>query len=101
VTRLVRRAAFGALAIATLATIAVAFVSFARKVDSFSGAGFTASADGGSLLLTSVDPQGAAGRAGLRAGDRIILADGQTASSLSNPSKALSRPPLPHRLVVI
>ncbi|HEX4439158.1 MAG TPA: ATP-binding protein [Thermoanaerobaculia bacterium] len=100
-TRLVQRAVFGALAIATLATIAVAFVSFARKVDSFAGAGFTASVDGGALLLTSVEPQGAAARAGLRTGDRIILADGQTASSLSNPAKALSRPPLPHRLVVI
>ena len=44
---------------------------------------------------------GSAARAGLKAGDRIILADGQTASSLSNPSKALSRPPLPHQVVVI
>jgi PAS domain S-box-containing protein len=101
VTRLARRIVFGALAVVTLATIALAFVSFARKVDSFSGAGFTAGSEGGALVLTSVEPQGAAARAGLRIGDRIILADGQTASSLSNPAKALSRPPLPHRLVVI
>jgi two-component system NtrC family sensor kinase len=101
VNRLAKRLVFGVLAIVTLATIGVAFVSFARKVDSFSGAGFTAQSDGGALVLTSVEPQGSAARAGLKAGDRIILADGQTASSLANPAKSLARPPLPHRLVVI
>jgi len=101
VNRIWRRVLFGALAVATLATIAIAFVSFARKVDSFAGAGFTATTEGGALVLTSVDPAGSAARAGLKAGDRIILADGQTAASLSNPARVLSRPPLPHQVVVI
>ncbi len=89
------------MAAVTLATAGIAFVSFARKVDSFTGAGFTYAREAGALLLESVDAAGAAARAGLKAGDRIILADGQTAASLANPDKTLARKPLPHRLVVI
>ncbi len=89
------------MAAVTLATVGIAFVSFARKVDSFTNAGFTYDREGGALLLRSVEPGGAAAKAGLAAGDRIVLADGQTAASISNPEKALGRKPFPHRLVVI
>ncbi len=90
-----------ALAILTLATVAVAFVSFARKVDSFSAAGLTLDRDGGALVISAVGPTSAAARAGLSPGDRIILADGQTAGSLVNPEKQLARKPFPHELVVL
>ncbi|MFY9550528.1 MAG: PDZ domain-containing protein, partial [Thermoanaerobaculia bacterium] len=96
-----KRAAIAAMALATIGTVGLAFVSFARKVDSFSTAGFTYDRDGGALVLRSVDLGGAAARAGLKSGDRILLADGQTASSLSHPEKQLARKPFPHRLVVI
>ncbi len=89
------------MAAITLATVGIAFVSFARKVDSFSNAGFTYDREAGALLLRSVEAGGAAARAGLSAGDRIVLVDGQTAASISNPEKALGRKPFPHRLVVI
>jgi two-component system NtrC family sensor kinase len=89
------------MAAVTLATVGIAFVSFARKVDSFTNAGFTYDREAGALHLRSVEPGSAAARAGLSAGDRIILADGQTAASLSNPEKALARKPFPHRLVVM
>ncbi len=89
------------MAAITLATVGIAFVSFARKVDSFSNAGFTYDREAGALLLRSVEPGGAAAKAGLVAGDRIVLVDGQTAASISNPEKALGRKPFPHRLVVI
>lgn len=89
------------MAAVTLATVGIAFISFARKVDSFTNAGFSYDREAGALLLRSVEPGGAAARAGLATGDRIILADGQTAASLSNPEKTLARKPFPHRLVVM
>ncbi|HEY1251950.1 MAG TPA: ATP-binding protein [Thermoanaerobaculia bacterium] len=99
--RAAKRIAIAILALVTLATVGIAFVSFARKVDSFSTAGLTARADGNALEILTVEPDGAAARAGLAAGDRIVLADGQTAASLPHPEKLLSRKPFPHRLVVI
>jgi hypothetical protein len=101
VSRAAKRILLGAMAVVTLATMGIAFVSFARKVDSFSSAGFTWAREQGALLLTSVEAQGAAARAGLKPGDRIVLADGQTAASLASPEKTLAREPFPHRLVVI
>jgi two-component system, NtrC family, sensor kinase len=89
------------MAAVTLATVGIAFVSFARKVDSFTNAGFTYEREAGALLLRSVEAGGAAARAGLAPGDRIILADGQTAASLASPERTLARKPFPHRLVVI
>jgi two-component system NtrC family sensor kinase len=90
VNRVAKKLLILALVVLTFGTIAVAFVSFARKVDSFSGAGFR-----------SIDPEGAAARAGLVVGDRIILADGQTAGSLAHPDRQLARKPFPHALVVL
>jgi len=96
-----KRAAMAAMALATIGTVGLAFIAFARKVDSFTTAGFTYERDGGALVLRSVDAEGAAARAGLKAGDRILLADGQSASSLARPEKQLARKPFPHPLVVI
>jgi PAS domain S-box-containing protein len=101
VNRAAKRVLTALLALLTLATVGIAFVSFARKVDSFSTAGLTAHVEGGALEISAVEPDGAAARAGLAAGDRIVVADGQTAASLSRPEKALARKPFPHRLVVI
>jgi two-component system, NtrC family, sensor kinase len=101
VNRLVKKSFVGAFVLVTLAVVGLSFVDFARKVDSFKTAGFTYQRDGGGLLLERVDPNGSAARAGLNAGDRIILADGQTAASLVRPEKDLARKPFPHRLVVI
>jgi hypothetical protein len=54
------------MAVVTLVTVGIAFVSFARKVDSFTNAGFTYDREAGALLLRSVAPEGAAARAGPR-----------------------------------
>ena len=89
------------MAVVTLATVGIAFVAFARKVDSFSHAGFSYEREEGALRLRSVEAGSAAEKAGLAAGDRIVLADGQTAASLPDPEKSLARKPFPHRLVVI
>jgi PAS domain S-box-containing protein len=96
-----RRLLFALAALFTIATVGVAFLSFARKVESFTTAGFAYQREGGALLVRTLDPRGAAGRAGIRAGDRILLADGQTAASLTRPEKSLAREPYPHRLVVL
>src|SRR5262249_22130924 len=101
VPRLVKSALIALLSALTVATVAIGFVSFARKVDSFSSPGFSAFRGGASLVLRSVESGGAAARAGLSAGDRILLADGQTAGSLEEPEKLLSRKPFPHALVVL
>ncbi len=100
-TRLAKRFLVLGLVVLTLGTVALAFVSFARKVDSFTTAGFTGDREGGAIALSAVDPGGAAARAGLVAGDRIVLADGQTAGSLAHPDKQLARKPFPHALVVL
>jgi two-component system, NtrC family, sensor kinase len=101
VNRLAKRIVLAAMAAVTLATVGIAFVSFARKVDSFSHAGFTYEREAGALRLRSVEPGSAAEKAGLAPGDRIVLSDGQTAASLPNPEKSLARKPFPHRLVVM
>ena len=85
----------------TVGTVAIGFVSFARKVDSFSSTGMAVERDGGALVVASIDRNGPAARAGLSAGDRILLADGQTAGSLDSPEKQLAREPFPHALVVL
>ena len=85
----------------TAATVGLAFVSFARKVATFRTAGFAAERAGDSLVIGRVEPGSAAEAAGLRPGDRIVLADGRTAASLDWPEKDLGRRPFPHRVVVL
>ncbi|HEY6066336.1 MAG TPA: PDZ domain-containing protein, partial [Thermoanaerobaculia bacterium] len=85
----------------TAGTVGLASLSFARKVATFRTAGFVADRGGDALVVRSVEKGGAAEAAGLRPGDRIVLADGRTAGSLSWPEKDLARPPFPHHLVVI
>src|SRR5437867_872181 len=85
----------------TAGTVALASLSFARKVATFRTVGFVADRSGDALVVRTVEPGGAAEAAGLRPGDRIVLADGRTAGSLPWPEKDLARPPFPHHLVVI
>ncbi|HVE65472.1 MAG TPA: PDZ domain-containing protein, partial [Thermoanaerobaculia bacterium] len=85
----------------TAAVAALAFVSFTRKVATFRTAGFASERAGDALLVRSVEPGSSAAAAGLKAGDRIVLADGRTAASLEWPEKDLARSPFPHRIVVI
>ncbi|MEP6993817.1 MAG: ATP-binding protein [Acidobacteriota bacterium] len=99
--RTAKRIVLLALVLTTVATVGVAFISFARKVDSFTTAGFSYQPEGGALAILSVEPDGAAAQAGLTASDRIVLADGQTAASLPHPEKWLARKPFPHQLVVV
>ncbi|HEY4231038.1 MAG TPA: PDZ domain-containing protein, partial [Thermoanaerobaculia bacterium] len=101
VHRVAKRLLIALLAVVTLATVGIAFISFARKVDSFSAAGLTVRTDGQALEILAVEPDGAAARAGLAVGDRIVLADGQTAASVPHLEKLLARKPFPHPLVVI
>ncbi len=85
----------------TAATVGLAFLSFERKVGSFTRAGFASVPAGGSLLVTAVERDGAASAAGLAPGDRVITADGRIAASLSDPERTLARKPFPHRLLVL
>jgi len=101
VPRIVKTLLSGGGVALTVATIGLGLLSFSRKVETFRTAGFDSESAGGSLLIRSVELGGAAAAAGLRPGDRIVLADGQTAASLPWPEKTLARKPFPHRLVVI
>ncbi len=82
------------------ATIGLSFLCFTRKVESFTRAGFEARPAGGALAVVAVDREGAAAHAGIAPGDRIITADGRSASSIANADRALAHPPFPHRLLV-
>src|SRR5713101_1344885 len=81
-------------------TVGLAFVSFARKVDTFQRAGLDSQRSGGALLVRSVEPGGSAEAAGLKPGDRILTADGRAASSVVQPDKTLARGEFPHALVI-
>ena len=85
----------------TAAVGGLAFLSFSRKVATFRTAGFVADREGDALVVRSVEQGGAAEAAGIRPGDRIVLADGRTAASLARPEKALARRPFPHHVVVV
>jgi two-component system NtrC family sensor kinase len=80
-------------------TVGLGFLAFTRKVATFERAGFSYERAGGTLVVTSVEPGGAASEAGLAPGDRIVTVDGQSASSLAEPEKSLARPAFPHRLL--
>ncbi|HTO77964.1 MAG TPA: ATP-binding protein [Thermoanaerobaculia bacterium] len=82
------------------ATILLAFLSFTRKIETFTRSGFRYERSGSELVVSSVEPAGAAAVAGLVPGDRIVLADGQMAGALERPETTLARKPFPHRLVV-
>ena len=100
VSRLLKIVSTVAAVAITAATIGLCLLSFSRHVDHFTRAGFEGRRVGGAILLTSVDREGAAGRGGLAAGDRIITADGRTAASVPQPDRSLARGPFPHRLLV-
>ena len=85
----------------TGATFGLAFLSFARKVDTFTRPGFSYEREGGALSIAAIESNGAAERAGLAPGDRIVTVDGSAAASLPRPEKTLARAPFPHRLAVI
>jgi two-component system NtrC family sensor kinase len=101
VSRLIKSLGLGVALLVAAATVGIAFLSFARKVDTFRRPGFEYERSGGALIMTGVEPGSAAAAAGLLPGDRIVTADGQTAGSLPQPEKSLARKPFPHRLLVI
>ncbi len=80
--------------------VLLAFLSFTRKVETFTRAGFLYERSRGELIVTGIEPGGAAAVSGLAPGDRILLADGQRAVSLDRPEWSLARKPFPHLLVV-
>ena len=96
-----RKVFFVFAAFVTAATIGLSLLSFARKVDSFSRAGFEAVRSGDGLLVTWLDSEGSAAAAGLQPGDRIITVDGQTAGSIPDAARSLAAGPYPHRLLVL
>jgi hypothetical protein len=79
-------------------TLAISFLSFQRKIESFSRIDFNARASRGEIEI--VTPPDRAPTT-LRAGDRIVLIDGAPVAGYADPSGALSRPPFPHRLAVV
>ncbi|HKB70455.1 MAG TPA: ATP-binding protein [Thermoanaerobaculia bacterium] len=80
--------------------LAVAFLSFQRKIESFSRIEMNARAGRGEIeVITPPDPESTAST--LRAGDRIVLVDGQPVAGLADPLGTLSRPPFPHALAVV
>jgi hypothetical protein len=80
------------------ATLAISFLSFQRKIESFSRIDFNARASRGEIEI--VTPPDRAPST-LRAGDRIVLIDGAPVASFADPAGALSRPPFPHGLAVV
>ena len=81
-------------------TLAIAFLSFQRKIESFSRIDMNARAARGEVeVITPPDPDST--ESSLRAGDRIVLVDGQPVAGLADPLGALSKPPFPHDLAVV
>ena len=81
-------------------TLAVAFLSFQRKIESFTRIEMNAQAARGEIdVITPPDPESI--ESSLRAGDRIVLIDGQPVAALDDPVGALSKPPFPHALAVV
>jgi two-component system, NtrC family, sensor kinase len=101
VPRLIKSLGLGVALLVASATVGIAFLSFARKVDTFTRPGFGYERSGGALTVTRIEEGSAAAAAGLSVGDRIVTADGQMAGSLPQPEKTLARKAFPHRLLVI
>jgi hypothetical protein len=81
-------------------TLAVAFLSFQRKIESFSRIEMNARAERGEVeVITPPDPEST--DSSLRPGDRIVLIDGQPVAAMSDPIGALSKAPFPHSLAVV
>ncbi|HWC64926.1 MAG TPA: PAS domain-containing protein, partial [Thermoanaerobaculia bacterium] len=81
-------------------TLAVGFLSFQRKIESFSRIDMNARVGRGEIeVITAPDPDSTDST--LRAGDRIVLIDGQPVAGLADPIGALSKPPFPHGLAVV
>ncbi len=82
------------------ATLAVAFLSFQRKIESFSRLDLNARVTRGEIeVVTPPDPSLESST--LRQGDRVVLIDSQPVTSFEDPVGALSRPPFPHRLAIV
>ncbi|MGH9443051.1 MAG: ATP-binding protein [Thermoanaerobaculia bacterium] len=94
-----RAVAAVAFAIFLCAALVLSFLSFQRKLESFTQADFNSRAFRGFLeVITPPDPQT---EPALQSGDRIVLVDGQPVAALENPIRTLSRPPFPHKLAVV
>lgn len=83
-----------------VATLAMAFFSFQRKIESFSRLDFNARATRGEIEVVT-PPDDASTPSTLRPGDRIVLIDGQPVAVFPDPVGALSEAPFPHRLAVV
>jgi PAS domain S-box-containing protein len=95
-----RKIFVGAAILIAGATLGLSFLSFTRKVDSFTRPGFTYARSKGGLVVLTVEAGSAAEAAGLSPGDRILTANGQSGGSIAEPERTLARPPFPHELAV-
>ncbi len=77
--------------------IGFSFLSFQRKIETFTQADFNSRISRGFIeIVTPPEDEPA-----LRSGDRIVLVDGQPVAALDNPIRTLSQPPFPHKLAVV
>ena len=91
--------AIAAFAIFLCGALLFSFLSFQRKLETFTQADFNSRIFRGfvEVITPPEDPTEPA----LRPGDRIVLVDGQPVAALDNPIRTLSRPPFPHKLAVV
>src|SRR5687767_6159898 len=81
------------IAILTVGVVLGAFVSFQRKRSSFERIDFTFHRQNGAIVVKSVDPGSGAERAGLKAGDQILVitADSQQTTEVERLQKTLRK----------
>ncbi len=91
---------FALISLFLCASLALAYLSFQRKVESFSQVDFPVRSARGSVEVLAV-PASSVASPLLREGDRIVLIDGAPVASLEHPVRVLSSPPFPHRLAVV